>query len=141
MEEDDDVVILESNVHEVATLRRHNRLLMTLCGIAVYPEVVRAAICVQTSVRSWWARREASRRRRARLAVRSAFRDVVAYATHRRVHRAIVALQSHARGYLLRHKTILGRAVTRAIMYSRDVVEYEVALLRMSFARGQHDVF
>lgn len=136
--DDDDTVILEPNENDerLCILRRHNRLLSTLCGLHVYPDVVNAAVRVQTVTRGLLARQTVVRRRRHLCDSTRAFGALLAHARLRWTEWAIYTIQRYGRGYLFRQKTVLGRAISRVVMYANDLVEHELALLRMSHVCG-----
>lgn len=134
----DDTVILEPNEDDqrLCILRRYNRVLSTLCGLHVYPDVVSAVVRVQVVTRGFLARQTVVRMRRHRRDYTRAFGALLTHARYRWTEWAIHTIQRYGRGYLFRQATVLGRAISRTVMYKNDLIEHELALLRMSHVCG-----
>ena len=97
---------------ELVVLRRRNRVLSTLCGIATHPDVIRAALRIQ---RAW----------------QTHLRILATQRRLRRIRAAWVRLQALARGRAARN-SLVGRCVRRVRENRRMVSDLEALVLRLA---------
>lgn len=126
-----DTVLVSSSTEQeyIMALHRHNRVLRTLCGLTVFPDVVDAAIRIQTNVRGWGARVRRSLATHRHRDVYRCFHALSTHAREERVAQSVFRIQARARGFHVRRCTVVGRAVSRVLVYSKDVKGYERKLL------------
>lgn len=112
-------------------LQCENDLMATLCGFAEHGYIVRAASKIQAATRGWILRKN----KRTLDGVASVYirycKVFLARRSLMRKKRAILLLQSRARGIFAR-RTPVARAIACMAQYREDVMKLEVLTLRLT---------
>lgn len=112
-------------------LRGKIELMETLCGYKLCPHIVNSAIVMQAAARGWRLRDD---KRIFDKSIAICTRNCRMYLA-RRLFKikccAIVTIQTHIRGRLIR-KLAVGKAVASMLRYKKEVVQLELLTLRLT---------
>lgn len=119
-------------VEENTKLKKENDVLKALCGYRPKDYILEAIVTIQSATRGWILRHDKKNFYKSVSLFLDSCRMFLIKKKYKKLRHAAINVQKIYRGNKIR-STLIGKAVGKLINYRRDLLNYELAILRLEY--------